>query len=199
MTTQDTQTDVGTLAQLYDLLAGALSDPPDERTVETLAEGPLPDPGIAPNEQLQAGLETLAAWSESVTDPGEEAERLTAEFTRLFVGPRPKLQIHESYYEDDYLGEPLAAVTETYETLGIAPAPDLKEEADHAAVELAALRELTVENEAGKQRFLERHGDWFADLGADISAATDEAYFTAIADMVSGLVAFDAGRQGVRQ
>lgn len=199
MTTQDTSTDDATLAQLYDLLSGALADPPDEATVETLAEGPLPDPGIAPNDQLQAGLETLAAWGESVSDPAEEAERLAAEFTRLFVGPRPKLQIHESYYEGDYLGEPLAAVTETYKQLGIAPAPDLKEEADHAAVELAALRELTVESEDRKQIFLESHGDWFTDLGEDIADATDEAYFEAIADMVSGLVAFDADRQGVRQ
>lgn len=199
MTTQDTPTDDATLAQLYDLLAGALADPPDEATVEALAEGPLPDPGIAPNDQLQAGLETLAAWAESVSDPATEAERLGAEFTRLFVGPRPKLQIHESYYEGDYLGEPLAAVTETYKQLGIAPAPDLKEEADHAAVELAALRELTLENEDRKRRFLERHGDWFADLGSDIADATDEPYFEAIADMVSGLVAFDGDRQGVRQ
>ncbi|MFW6004222.1 MAG: TorD/DmsD family molecular chaperone [Halodesulfurarchaeum sp.] len=199
MTTQETPTDDATLAELYDLLAGALADPPDAGTVETLAEGPLPDPGIAPNDQLQAGLETLAAWGESVSDPAAEAEQLAAEFTRLFVGPRPKLQIHESYYEGDYLGKPLAAVTETYKQLGVAPAPDLKEEADHAAVELAALRELTAENEAGKQIFLEAHGDWFADLGADIAEATDEAYFEAIADMISGLVAFDAGRQGVRQ
>ncbi|MFP4529887.1 MAG: molecular chaperone [Halodesulfurarchaeum sp.] len=199
MTTQETPTDDATLAELYDLLAGALADPPDAGTVETLAEGPLPDPGIAPNDQLQAGLETLAAWGESVSDPAAEAEQLAAEFTRLFVGPRPKLQIHESYYEGDYLGKPLAAVTETYKQLGVAPAPDLKEEADHAAVELAALRELTAENEARKQIFLEAHGDWFADLGADIAEATDEAYFEAIADMVSGLVAFDAGRQGVRQ
>ncbi|MFW5922001.1 MAG: TorD/DmsD family molecular chaperone [Halodesulfurarchaeum sp.] len=199
MTTQETPTDDATLAELYDLLAGALADPPDAGTVETLAEGPLPDPGIAPNDQLQAGLETLAAWGESVSDPAAEAEQLAAEFTRLFVGPRPKLQIHESYYEGDYLGKPLAAVTETYKQLGVAPAPDLKEEADHAAVELAALRELTAENEARKQIFLEAHGDWFADLGADIAEATDEAYFEAIADMISGLVAFDAGRQGVRQ
>lgn len=199
MNSEDTPTDDATLAQIYDLLAGALADPPDEATVETLAEGPLPDPGIAPNDQLQSGLETLAEWGESVSDPAAEAERLTGEFTRLFVGPRPKLQIHESYYAGDYLGDPLAAVTETYRELGIAPAPDLKEEADHAAVELAALRELTVENEARKRVFLESHGDWFVDLGRDIADATDEPYFEAIADMVSGLVAFDADRQGVRQ
>ncbi|MFB6086082.1 MAG: molecular chaperone [Halodesulfurarchaeum sp.] len=199
MNSEDTPTDDATLAQLYDLLSGALADPPEESTVERLAAGPLPDPELAPNDQLQSGLERLGEWGESVSDPAAEADRLAVEFTRLFVGPRPKLQIHESYYAGEYLGEPLAAVTETYKQLGIAPAPDLKEEADHAAVELAALRELTAESETRKQAFLESHGDWFADLGEDIREATEEPYFEAIAEMVSGLVAFDADRQGVRQ
>jgi TorA maturation chaperone TorD len=132
-----------------------------------------------------------------VTDPAAEADRLTTEFTHLFVGPRPKLQIHESYYAGDYLGEPLAAVTDSYTQLGVAPAPDLKEEADHAAVELAALRELTAERDDRKRVFLEDHGDWFADLADDIKSSTEEPFFEAIADMVAGLVAFDADRQGV--
>jgi TorA maturation chaperone TorD len=199
MHSEDTSTDDATLAQLYDLLSGVLSDPPDADTVEALATGPLPDPDIAPNDRLRAGLEALDEWGDTVSDPEEEADRLAAEFTQLFVGPRPRLQIHESYYEDDFLGEPLAAVTQTFKQLGIAPAPDLKEEADHAAVELAALRELTVENADRKRIFLSEHGGWLSDLADDIKETTDEPFYAAIADMVAGLIAFDARREGVRQ
>lgn len=199
MHSEDTSTEDATLAQLYDLLSGLLSDPPDAETVEALSTGSLPDPDIAPNDQLQAGLEALEEWGDTVSDPAVEADRLTTEFTRLFVGPRPKLQIHESYYEDDFLGEPLAAVTQTFKQLGIAPAPDLKEEADHAAVELAALRELTRMEADRKRIFLSEHGDWFQALASDIKETTDEPFYMAIADMVAGLIAFDAGREGVRQ
>ena len=199
MHSEDTSTEDATLAQLYDLLSGLLSDPPDAETVETLSTGSLPDPDIAPNDQLQAGLQALEEWGDTVSDPTAEADRLTTEFTRLFVGPRPKLQIHESYYEDDFLGEPLAAVTQTFKQLGIAPAPDLKEEADHAAVELAALRELTVSEGNRKRVFLSEHGDWFQTLASDIKETTDEPFYMAIADMVAGLIAFDAGREGVRK
>lgn len=199
MHSEDTSTEDATLAQLYDLLSGLLSDPPDAETVETLSTGSLPDPDIAPNDQLQAGLQALEEWGDTVSDPTAEADRLTTEFTRLFVGPRPKLQIHESFYEDDFLGEPLAAVTQTFKQLGIAPAPDLKEEADHAAVELAALRELTVSEGNRKRVFLSEHGDWFQTLASDIKETTDEPFYEAIADIVAGLIAFDAGREGVRK
>lgn len=190
MNSEDTQTDDATLAQLYDLLSGLLADAPDEETVATLAEGPLPDPDIAPNERLERGVEALAEWGQTVSDPAAEAERLGAEFTRLFVGPRPKLQIHESYYKDDFLGEPLAAVTQTFNQLGIAPASDLKEEADHAAVELAALRAL-VDDPDARTDFLAAHGDWFDALGADIREAADHPFYEAVGWLVEGVVELD--------
>lgn len=199
MHSEDTSTEDATLAQLYDVLSSLLSDPPDAETVEALSTGLLPDPDIAPNDQLQAGLEALEEWGDTVSDPAVGADRLTTEFTRLFVGPRPKLQIHESYYKDDFLGEPLAAVTQTFKQVGIAPAPDLKEEADHAAVELAALRELTRMEADRKRIFLREHGDWFSELAADIKETTDEPFYMAIADIVAGLIAFDAGREGIRK
>ncbi|MFW6384213.1 MAG: TorD/DmsD family molecular chaperone [Halodesulfurarchaeum sp.] len=199
MTATDSQSTDATLAQLYDLVSGLLADPPDEATVETLATGALPDPEIAPNDRLEAGLETLAAWADEVEDPAAEADRLGAAFTSLFVGPRPELQIHESYYAGDYLGKPLAAVAETYDRFGIAPAPDRKEEADHAAVELAALRELTLDAPDRKAEFLEAHGDWFEPLAEDIKEHTDEQFYAAVADVVAGLIAFDARREDSRQ
>lgn len=189
-----------TLAQLYDFVASVLADPPEAEWVRNICEDSLPSSHLAPNDRLEAGFENLEKWAESVDDPVTESEHLETEFTRLFVGPRPKLQIHESWYAGDFLGEPLAAVSRTYEDLGIEPAPDLKEEADHAAVELAALRELSrreVDDPGGKDTFLEKHGAWFDDLADDIRDEADGRFYPAIADIVAGLVAFDADRRGV--
>ncbi|MGM0398580.1 MAG: TorD/DmsD family molecular chaperone [Halobacteriota archaeon] len=184
-----------TLAQLYDFAATAFADPPTEAWIRTLCDGALPDPAVAPNDRLAAGLEALRTWADGVDDPAAEADRLASEYTRLFVGPRPQLQIHESWYADDFLGEPLAAVSKDYDTLGIEPAADLKEEADHAAVELAALRELSrraASDPDAKARFLAAHGDWFDALAADVRETADDPFYPAVADVAAGLVAVDA-------
>ncbi|MFB6093934.1 MAG: molecular chaperone [Halanaeroarchaeum sp.] len=189
-----------TLAQLYDLVATVLADPPDETQVRTFLEEGLPAPAVAPNDRLSAGLEGLQTWLEGVEDPAAEADRLAAEHTRLFVGPRPALQVHESWYAGDFLGEPLAAVSRTFETLGIEPAADLAEEPDHAAVELAALRELSrrePDDPAAKETFLRDHGAWFDELADDVAETASGPFYPAIADVVAGLVAFDADRRGV--
>ncbi|MFW5965707.1 MAG: molecular chaperone TorD family protein, partial [Halodesulfurarchaeum sp.] len=97
------------------------------------------------------------------------------------------------------LGEPLAVVKDTYTDLGIAPAPDLKEEADHAAVELAVLRELSANGKDRKSDFLAAHGDWFDALADDVREAAEEPFYEAIADLVGGLIAFDAEREGIER
>jgi TorA maturation chaperone TorD len=189
-----------TIARLYDLVATVLADPPDEALVRSLRDDGLPAPDLAPNDRLAAGLRGLQAWADAVDDSGDEADRLEAAHTRLFVGPRPRLQIHESWYEDDFLGEPLATVANDYEALGVEPAPDAREEADHAAIELAALRELSeraVEDPEPKATFLAAHGGWFDALADDITAAADDEFYPAVADLVAGLVAFDAARREV--
>lgn len=197
MTQDEWHLDDASLAKLYDFLSGVLADPPDAETVEVLCACQLPDPAAAPNERLAGGLSALADWAETVEDPAFEADRLAEEFTRLFVGPRPVLQIHESYYADDFLGEPLAAVKDTYEDLGLVPAPDLKEEVDHAAVELAVFRELTAEGDDRKSAFLREHGEWFVELATDIRESTEERFYEGVADVVAGLITFDETREGI--
>lgn len=201
-TTDVDPADEATLAQLYDLVATVLADPPDEALVRSLRTDGVPSPDLAPNDRLESGLERLQTWVEAIDDPTAETERLAAEHTRLFVGPRPKLQIHESWYEDNFLGEPLAAVARDYESLGVEPAPDIKEEADHAAVEAAALRELSkraTDDPEAKATFLAAHGGWFDALADDVDEATDGTFYPAIADVLAGLVAFDADRQEVQR
>jgi TorA maturation chaperone TorD len=197
MTTTD-QTESTALVELYDFVSSAFADPLDASAIEALQSGPLPDPGPMPDEQLSEGLERLAEWVDEVDDPEAAADELERVHTDLFVGPRPSLQIHESYYAGDFLGDPLAAVQSMFDRVGIRPADDLREEADHAAVELAALRELSAEgDEKEKAAFLREHGWWFDDVAADVHEKTDHDLFRAVADIAAGLVAVDADRQGV--
>ncbi|MFW6017239.1 MAG: TorD/DmsD family molecular chaperone [Halapricum sp.] len=197
MTTTDS-TDTTALMELYDFASGAFADPLDASAIEALLSGPLPEPDAVRDEQLAAGLAGLAEWIEGVDDPQAAADELEAVHTDLFVGPRPSLQIHESYYAGDFLGDPLASVQSTFQQLGIRPAGDLREEADHVAVELAALRELSAAgDQEAKATFLREHGWWFEDLAADIHETADHDLYRAVGDIAAGLVTLDADRLGV--
>lgn len=197
MTTTD-RTDKTAFVELYDFASGAFADPLDASAIDALRSGPLPDPESVAEERLADGLDRLADWIETVDDPEAAADELERVHTDLFVGPRPSLQIHESYYADDFLGDPLAAVQSMFDRLGIKPTDDLREEADHVAVELAALRELSAAgDDEAKAAFLREHGWWFDDLAADVRETTDHDLFRAVADIAAGLVAVDADRQGV--
>ena len=188
------------LAALYEFAAGAFADPPDAAAVSRIAEVGLPEPEAAPNERLERGFELLDGWRRSVDDPEAVATALERRHTSLFVGPRPDLQIHESYYADDFLGAPLARVQGTYAELGIEPGPDLREEGDHAAVELAALALLTrreAEEPTEKAWFLREHGWWFDRLADDLAETGEDGFYRAVGAIAAGLIAFDANRHDV--
>ena len=196
--TGDREPDTGeTLSELYRFVSGVLADPPTAAAIEEFQAGAIPEPdGLSPGP-LHDGFTSLREWAENVDDPSEAAAALEREHTRLFVGPRPNLQIHESYYADDYLGEPLAAVKGTYAGIGIQPSDDLREEADHAAVELAALSVLSrreAERPDDKRLFLREHGWWLPALAADLRESAESQFYSAIADVLDGLVRFDAER-----
>lgn len=183
------------LADLYAFVSSVLADPPDEVAVERLLSEQFPRDSSP--QALDNGFRTLSRWQSEAEGPAEAADELRKAHTRLFVGPRPSLQIHESYYADDYLGEPLAAVKDTYAGLGIQPSEDLKEEADHAAVELAALSVVSrreADSPDDKRLFLREHGWWFPVLAEDLRETAESEFYRAIADVVDGLVRFDAER-----
>lgn len=199
--TPEQTTDPDLLVDLYAFAASAYADPLDATTIEALRSGALPDPADVADERLAEGLRELAAWLEDVDDADAAAAEVERVHTDLFVGPRPTLQIHESYYAGDFLGTPLAAVNEMLDRFGVRPSADSHEETDHAAIELAALRELTAAEAATpeqKDAFLREHGWWFEALADDVREATDHPLFVALADLTAGTVALDADRRGVR-
>ena len=63
--------------------------------------------------------------------------------------PAPADADRRVWYADDFLGEPLSAVKSTYRDLGVEPSDGLREEPDHAAVELAALEMLARDGADG--------------------------------------------------
>jgi TorA maturation chaperone TorD len=186
MTTDDPTTEI---ADLYAFLSSVIADPPDGTAIERLKREPLP--AEASPQAIETGFGLLREWLSGVRDPAEAAAELERIHTRLFVGPRPRLQVHESWYAGDYLGEPLAAIRGTYRDLGIRPSRELREEADHAAVELAALEMLARDGADDYRRaFLTVHGWWLPDLAADVREAANEPFYEGVGWLLEG--AFEA-------
>jgi len=178
------------LADLYAFVSSVLADPPDEAAVERLASEQFPRD--ASPQALDNGFRVLGRWQSEVDDPEETAAELRKVHTRLFVGPRPRMQIHESWYADDYLGEPLSAVRATYQDLGVEESSDLREEPDHAAVELAALEMLARDGADGyRQAFLSVHGWWLPALAEDLRELSNDTFYEAIGWLLEGTLEAD--------
>lgn len=178
------------LADLYAFVSSVLADPPDEAAVERLASEQFPRD--ASPQALENGFRMLNRWQSEVDDPEETAMDLKKVHTRLFVGPQPRMQIHESWYADDYLGEPLSAVRGTYQDLGVEESSNLREEPDHAAVELAALEMLARDGADGyRQAFLSVHGWWLPTLAEDIRELSDDTFYEAIGWLLEGILEAD--------
>ncbi|NEU56984.1 molecular chaperone [Halorussus sp. MSC15.2] len=196
--------------QLYDarieLLNYAIDtfwDTPRESFVANLLEGEIRIPGDEVNPAMDEGFAQLERFVEanegrSVEDVQDE---LATEFTRVFVGPRPPVLAHETYYreDEDFLGEGLAAVSASYAAAGWSPPEAYPEEDDHLAVELAFLRYLVDRQRAGDEEtfgyervFLDEHLLHWADAFAeDVLDETDEPFYRAGANVVAGLAEFE--------
>jgi len=178
------------LADLYAFVSSVLADPPDEVAVERLLSEQFPRDSSP--QALDNGFRTLSRWQSEAEGPAEAADELRKVHTRLFVGPRPRMQIHESWYADDFLGEPLSAVRSTYQDLGVEESSDLREEPDHAAVELAALEMLARDGADGyRQAFLSVHGWWLPTLAEDIRELSDNTFYEAIGWLLEGIIEAD--------
>lgn len=189
--------------ELVDFLIEALWNPPTEEFVESLLSGEIRFPTEGIDDDLDAGFERLRAFIDANEGrPVEEVQtELNREYTRIFVGPRPPVTAHESYYREDmdYLGKGKAMVESSYGAAGWKPPESYPEEADYVAVELAFLRRQIERQRTGAEEafgyervFLDEHLDaWVDDFVEDVLEKTDNGLYRAGALVFEGLVEFE--------
>lgn len=189
--------------ELADFLIEVFWDAPSERFVTNLLDGDIEVPADEVNETLDEGFALLESFVEANRGrPVEEVrEELAREYTRVFVGPRPPVLAHETYYRDDteFIGEGLAAVEASYGAAGWTPPEDYGEESDFVAVELAFVRQLIHRQRHGADEtfgyervFLDEHLSHWADaVAADLGEETDVDLYRAAGAIFAGFVAFE--------
>ncbi|WP_436344272.1 TorD/DmsD family molecular chaperone [Natronorubrum sp. FCH18a] len=189
--------------ELVNFLIDAFADVPSESFVETIcsADVLLPDESVGGElDRGFAALETFIEESRS-RDVAAVQNDLEREFTQLFIGPRPPILPHETYYREDtdFRGAGLAKVEASYGAAGWSPPDDYPEENDYVAVELAFLQYLIRQQRAGYEEtvgyqrvFHEEHlSEWIPALADDIRDRTDEQFYEAVASILKGDVAFE--------
>lgn len=193
--------------ELIDFLIEALWDTPGEEFVENLLSGEIRTPESV-DDDLDTGFEKLRAFigKNERRDVESVQRELKREYTRVFVGPRPPVTAHESYYREDmdYLGKGKAEVEASYAAAGWNPPESYPEEADHVAVELAFLRHLVGRQRAGAEEavgyervFLDEHMTrWIDACGADVTEYADSDFYEAVGHLLVGVVDFEAELAG---
>mgnify|MGYP000179839633 CR=1 FL=1 len=189
--------------ELIDFPIEVFWDSPTEAFVSDLLDGTvqLPDESVTP--ALDEGFEVLDTWigDNRDRDPGSVQSALDREYTRLFVGPRPPVLPHETYYREDtdFLGEGVAAVEDSYAAVGWEPAEEYPEESDFVAVELAFLRHLVERQREGSEAafgyervFLDEHLlQWADPFLEDLRTEADAGLFLAAGLVLRGLLTFE--------
>lgn len=186
--------------ELIDFLIEAFHDTPDEAFVARLLEGDLDTPGESVNDDLDAGFDHLHEFvaEHEGRDPADVADDLAKEYTRLFVGPRPPVMAHETYYREDadFLGSDLAAVEATFSAAGWGAPEDVGHESDFVSVELLFVRNLVGRQRAGKEEalgfervFLDEHlSTWVDAMLDDLADETDDPFYLGAGRLLRGLV-----------
>ncbi len=189
--------------ELVDFAIEAFWDTPGEEFVDGLLNGDPSFPEGSINEPLDEGLAMLREWiDENRGRPTEQVcDELAREYTRLFVGPRPPVLPHESYYrpDADFLGDGLAEVEASYRAAGWTPPEDYPEEHDFVAVELAFLRHLIQRQRDGDEEtvgfervFLDEHvSQWIDPFVEELREEADPGLYLAAGLVFQGLVEFE--------
>lgn len=189
--------------ELVDFLVEVFWDTPTEAFVADLVAGDvqLPEESVTP--EMDEGFAMLDEWvaDQRGRDAAAVQSELEREYTRLFVGPRPPVLPHESYYREDadFLGEAVATVEETYGAVGWEPPEEYPEEADFIAVELAFLRHLVDRQRGGEEAafgyervFLDEHLlPWVDPFVEDLREEAEPGLFLAAGLVLRGFVTFE--------
>lgn len=189
--------------EIVDFLIEVFWDVPDEDFIERLVTDGIQVPEDSVNDRLDEGFELLRAWRDDVQDePIDELhDQIEREYTDLFVGPRPPILPHETYYRDDteFIGDGLAEIEASYAGAGWSPPEEYPEENDFIAVELAFLRALIEWQADGREEaygyervLLDEHlFEWVDPFIADLREEADPGLFLAAGLIFGGLVTFE--------
>lgn len=189
--------------ELVDFCIEVFWDVPSEEFVTDLLEGTVSVPEDPVTERMDEGFAMLEAWRERNRgrSPASVREELDREYTHLFVGPRPPVLPHETYYrpDTDFLGEGLPEVSASYAAAGWSAPEEYPEEDDFIAVELAFLRYLIERQRRGDEEtvgfervFLDEHlQHWVDPFLAELREEADEGLFLAAGLVFRGLVTFE--------
>lgn len=189
--------------EIVDFLIEVFWDVPSEDFIERLLGDDVLLPDESVNDRLDEGFERLRTWRKEVQSESvdEVSERLEREYTDLFVGPRPPILPHETYYRDDteFIGQGLAEVEASYAAAGWSPPEEYPEENDFIAVELAFLRTLMEWQADGREEaygyervFIDEHlAEWVEPFIDDLRGETEPGLFLAAGLVFGGLVEFE--------
>ncbi|WP_458210001.1 TorD/DmsD family molecular chaperone [Haladaptatus sp. NG-SE-30] len=189
--------------ELLDYCIDVFWDTPTESFLEQFLHGDITIPSTEVDPTLDEGFSQLESFIE--TNDGRDVpsvqDELAAEYSRVFVGPRPPVVAHETYYRDDtdFMGKGLAAVQASYDAAEWSPPEEYPEEDDFIAVELAFLRILVERQRNGvveafgfERVFLDEHLlEWIDDFAEETIEETDEPFYQAGARIVAGTIAFE--------
>lgn len=189
--------------EIVDFLIETFWDVPSEAFLSRLLSDEVRIPEAEIDERFTRGFDRLRSFVDTNRDRPLETvhDELRTEYTDVFVGPRPPVLAHETYYREDtdFLSEGLAAVQSSYSAAGWSPPEDYGEEHDFVAVELAFLRHLVERQQAGAEEsfgyervFLDEHLlQWYEAFVEDVHRNTDAPLFLAAADVFAGFVEFE--------
>lgn len=188
---------------LVEFLVTATHDAPSEAFIEDVLHGDVTPPSGSVNDELDEGFDRLAQFIEENKDrPTEDVvDELEVEFTRLFIGPRPPVMPHETYFREDmeFLGDGLPKVKASYGAAGWKPPENYPEEEDHLALELAFLRYLVRSQQQGREEalgfqrvFHEEHlSHWLDECAAAIVDEAESPFYEAVGHLLAGYCAFE--------
>ncbi len=165
-------------ADLYDLLAALLANPPERDLIDRVA-GLDGDDG-----ELGRSVRALTRIARATTESAAERE-----FNRLFIGvARGELLPYASYYMTGFLNEkPLAALRGDMAKRAIERAPNVFEPEDNIASLLEMMAGLILgrfgepETLAGQKDFFSAHiAPWAGHFFADLEAAKGSVFYAPV-------------------
>jgi TorA maturation chaperone TorD len=193
--------------QYYSLLVALLWREPAGEVLARLGEGIAGRAAAAAalEPRLAEGWQRVAAYLASAR-PGELAERVAEEYTRLFLGPPyPELNLYESYYLTGHVYDrPLAVLRATLAELGLAKDPAYAEPEDFVAFELDVVRQLAerqgqaadpddeVRWVNAQASFLKRHLlVWGPAAARDLATSSSAEFYAGVGRLLEGFLALE--------